>query len=320
MIEYKDFNNLSALQLENIKKLWNDEVGFIYPISDKVFLHHTLNSKYLAKNLSFIAILDNKVIGVIIVKNYIGEEISSYIGRSWISLFYVSKYFRNRGIGSCLLEKSLSILKENNQNECFIGQDIGNYFPGIPCDFDNLTEKFLEKRGFISFGYTHDLILKDRSKIKKSLDNRYEYRFLDKNNLNERKELLNFMEKNFPGRWQYELVEYYKNETKFDNYYLTFDKEKVIGFVRINEANNENISYNITWSNRFNNLVGIGPLGIDKDYRKNGISKEMINSLLYEKIKKIDCDVLIDWTSLMTYYQQFGFEVWKSYLKMKIKL
>lgn len=318
MIEYKDFSNLSALQLENIKKLWNDEVGFIYPISDKTFLHHTINSKFLAKNSSFIASLDNKLIGVIIAKYYIGEEISAYIGRSWISLFYVAKKYRNQGIGSTLLDKCLESLKSSKQRECFIGQDIGNYFPGIPCDFDTLTGNFLLKRGFSSFGYTHDLVLKDKTKIKKSFDNRYIYRYLDKNNSNERKALLNFMEKNFPGRWVYELNEYYKNEMEFDNYYVALDRKNIIGFVRVNNVNNKNVSYNVTWANRFNNLVGIGPLGIDKEYRKMGISKEMINSLLYS-ITSGDCDILIDWTSLMTYYQQFGFEVWKSYLKMKIE-
>lgn len=318
MIEYKDFNNLSNLEIKNIKKLWNDEVGFIYPISDKVFLHHTLNSKFLAKNSSFIALFNNEVIGAIISKNYIGEEISAYIDRSWISLFYVAKKYRNKGIGSTLLNKCLESLKRSRQTECFIGQDIGNYFPGIPCEFDSLTENFLIKRGFSSFGYTHDLILRDKTKIKRSFDNRYEYRYLDKNNLNERKELLDFMKNNFPGRWEYELSEYYKNELAFDNYYIALDRKKIIGFVRVNKEDNENISYNITWAKRFNNLVGIGPLGIDKEYRKMGISREMINSLLIDI--NDDCDILIDWTSLMTYYQQFGFEVWKSYLKMKIEL
>lgn len=317
MIEYKNFNELSDNELNCIKDLWNNEVGFIFPISDKVFLHHATNSKFLAKNASFVAILDKKLIGVIIAKNYIGEEISAYQGRSFISLFYVSKYYRNQGIGSTLLNNCLSNLRYEKRSVCYIGQDIGNFFPGIPCDFDSLTEKFLSKRGFTSFGYTHDLLLKDRSRIKEIKSN-YSFRYLNSNDSAEKNELLRFMESNFPGRWTYELKEYFKNEINFDNYYLAFDDKKIIGFVRVNDTLNENISYNITWSPRFNNLIGIGPLGIDKEYRKKNISKEMINSLLLTIDK--ECDVLVDWTSLMTYYQQFGFEVWKSYLKMKIDL
>lgn len=317
MIEYKSFNELSDNELNCIKDLWNDEVGFVFPISDKVFLHHTTNSKFLAKNASFIAISDEKLIGVIIAKNYIGEEILAYQGRSFISLFYVSKCYRNQGIGSTLLNKCLSNLRYEKRSVCYIGQDIGNFFPGIPCDFDSLTESFLSKRGFTSFGYTHDLLLKDRSQIKEIKSN-YSFRYLNSSDVSEKNELLRFMESNFPGRWSYELKEYLKYEIDFDNYYLAFDEKKIIGFVRVNDSSNKNISYNITWSPRFNNLVGIGPLGIDKEYRKKNISKEMINSLLLTIDKK--CDVLVDWTSLMTYYQQFGFEVWKSYLKMKIDL
>lgn len=319
MIEIKNFNNLSESELWQIKKLWNDEVGFIYPLDDKVFNHHVINSKFLVKNASFIAFLQDVPIGFIIAKTFDTGEISAYRDRSWISLFYVSKRYRKQGAGNLLLEKCLNELKLLGKKECFIGQDIGNFFPGVPCDFDALTENFLSKREFKSFGCTHDLILKNKDMIK-DIDNsnfRYEYRFLNVNSDNEKKSLLSFMERNFPGRWTYELNEYLKNETMFNNYYLAFDKEKVIGFVRVNEPKNENVSYNITWANRFNNLVGIGPLGIDIDYRGKDISKEMMDSILKE-IALNNRDILIDWTSLLAYYQQYGFEVWKVYTKMKL--
>lgn len=322
MFEIKDFNNLSNLELNKIKELWNDEVGFIYPIDDKVFAHHVINSAFLAKNASFVAVYNDNPIGVIISKTFNTGEISAYSDRSWICLFYVSKHFRKRGIGSSLLEKCLDELKKMKKTECFIGQDIGNFFPGIPCDFDSLTENFLIKRGFSSFGCTHDLVLKDKSIIKSiAKENfRYEYRYLNVSDEKERNSLLSFMENNFLGRWTYELNEYFKNEMMFNNYYLALDNDKVIGFVRVNDTTNTNISYNITWAKRFNNLVGIGPLGIDANYRGKNISKEMMESVLYEILSKNDCDILIDWTSLLTYYQQYGFEVWKVYTKMKIVL
>ena len=161
-------------------------------------------------------------------------------------------------------------------------------------------------------GYTHDLLLKEPFNKEIVIKNDLEYRYAT---LSDKEELLKFMEKNFPGRWNFELKEYYKNETKFNNYFIARDKEKVVGFVRVNRKENENISYNINWYDRFNDLIGIGPLGVDKDERGKGISKEMISVLLKELADQGKNEVLIDWTSLLVYYQQFGFEVWKSYMK-----
>lgn len=315
MIEIKDFTSIS--NLDEVRNLWNEEVGFIYPITEKLFNHHVVNSPYLVENCSYGAYLDNKLIGVIITKTYNGDEISAYNERAWISLFYVSKHFRRKGIGSSLLEKVVNEVKKMGKKEIHIGQDLGNFFPGIPCDFDNLTAPFLEKCGFKMLGYTHDLLLKRPFNKEIIVKNDLEYRYAK---LTDKDDLLNFMEKNFPGRWTFELKEYYKNETKFNNYFIARNKEKVLGFVRVNSKENENISYNINWYDRFDDLIGIGPLGIDKEERGKGISKEMISILLKELSSQGKNEILIDWTSLLVYYQQFGFEVWKCYMKAKMTL
>ncbi len=314
MISYKSF--ASENDLGRLKDVWNEEVGYIYPITDKVFDHHVINSPYLAKNASFIAFCDNLVLGFIVVKTFDRDDIPSYLSRAFISLFFVRSKYRRQGIGSKLLECAEEEIKKLGKTEIFIGQDLGNFFPGIPCDFDNLTGSFMEKRGYQLLGYTHDLLCKNKT-IKKPITNsKIEYRFFKES---DEESLLFFMHKNFPGRWEFELKEYLLKERVFDNYFLAIKNKEVVGFVRVNNPTNDNISYNITWYNRFDNLYGIGPLGVDKDYRKQGISKEMLESLLYY-LKNMKADILIDWTSLLEYYQKFGFEVWKCYLKGYKKL
>ena len=310
MIEIKDFTSIS--DYDEIRKLWNEEVGFIFPITEKLFNHHVVNSLYLTPNASYVAYLDNKLVGVIITKTYSGDEILAYNDRVWISLFYVSKYFRKRGIGSLLLEKVVDEAKKMGKKMIQIGQDLGNFFPGIPCDFDNLTAPFLEKRGFKMLGYTHDLLLKEPFNKEIIIKNDLDYRYAT---LSDKDELLKFMEKNFPGRWNFELKEYYENEIKFNNYFIARNEKKVVGFVRVNRKDNENISYNINWYDRFDDLIGIGPLGVDKDERGKGISKEMLSVLLKGFANQGKNEILIDWTGLLVYYQQFGFEVWKCYMK-----
>lgn len=315
MLKISDFTEFS--DYSNVRKLWNEEVGFIYPISDEVFDHHVVNSPYLAKNASFAAYLDNLLVGVVIIKTYSGEEIPAYNDRAWISLFYVSKRFRRQGIGSLLLEKAINKVKEIGKKEIHMGQDLGNLFPGIPCDFDNLTANFIEKRGFKLLGYTHDLLLKEPYIKKENNKLGLIYRFAT---IDDKDNLLDFLLKNFPGRWHYEAVEYFKKEYRSNNYYIALDKDEIVGFVRVNEEKDKIYAYNTNWSSRFKNLVGIGPLGVDRERRGNGISKEMISTLLSNLHEEGKDEILIDWTGLLVYYQQFGFEVWKCYMKAKMIL
>ena len=70
------------------------------------------------------------------------------LGYSTIKIFYVSRKRRREGIGSTLLSLCEGKLKSLNIQEILFGADYDNFFPGIPCDFDNLTQGFLEKRGY----------------------------------------------------------------------------------------------------------------------------------------------------------------------------
>ena len=74
--------------------------------------------------------------------------ISKYINNSWISLFYVSSEFRCQGIGSALLKKFEEEVRKTDVTKISVGSDIDCFFPGIPNDFDNLTDVFFSKRGY----------------------------------------------------------------------------------------------------------------------------------------------------------------------------
>ena len=315
MIEIKSFNSFS--DYDKCRELWNSELGFMYPINEGLFNHHVTNSPYLYKNASFGAFLDNELVGFIISKIYDGELISAYKTRGWISLFFVKRKSRKNGIGSMLLDKALEEFKKLGKEEVWMGQDLGNFFPGVPSDFDNLTTNFLEKRGFSFLGITHDLLMiKPFNKEVKNKTN-YIYRYMKDSDI---PSLRAFMVKNFPGRWNFELEEYLSINKDLRCYFLALDKDKVIGFLKINTPSSDNYSYNITWSDRFDDLIGIGPLGVDKDYRGQGVSREIFNNAFYSLHLEGHDNLFIDWTGLMEYYQTFNYEVWKCYNKYKIKL
>ena len=150
--DLNDYDYLSMLEL------WNREMGEIYPINKESFEYSV--TKYKAgKYFGVKAIDEDKIVGFIILKTFDDPYLSSLNDSLFISLLYVSKKYRRRGIGSFLVDYALKIYKEDDRfNSLWLGKEIHNFVPGIPCEFDNVSDVFFERRGFTSVRYTHDLI------------------------------------------------------------------------------------------------------------------------------------------------------------------
>ena len=109
-------------------------------------------------------ILDNKE-NIIIEKNNDNNEIIgvSIINKNTILMLCVDKEYRNKGIGTYLLNESEKIIRENGYKEIIVGVGFNYLAPGIPTSkkyVDSVYEKlysmldesasnFFEKRGYI---------------------------------------------------------------------------------------------------------------------------------------------------------------------------
>lgn len=299
MIAYRNIVNLEEARL-----LWNKEMGNIYPITSLVYNQNVINYQ---EKFVYGAYLDNNLLGFIIAKKYEKDDLDSYNNLGFISLIYVSKKQRKQGIGTRLLQEAHEYLKDKKTIN--VGKDINNFFPGIPCDFDNLTDIWFEKRGYVSERYTHDLI-NLHPHIMELKKDEYNYKVCT---FKEKEALLIFMKNNFQGRWYFEALIYFNNGGNGNEYSICLDNDKVIAFARTNDRTFKEVHYNTIWYERFTNLGGVGPLGVDKLYRGKNLGYNIvafaINRLVNSGIKEI----MIDWTGLLEFYQQFGFEVWKSF-------
>lgn len=317
-LEYREYDISNSLDIIN---LWNREVGFIYPISLDMF-NQNINQLMLYKKASTVVYLDNKLVGFLLGKKYDNNpDIPKYINSAWISLVYVGVSYRKQGIGTKMLEIFEERAKADGISKISLGADIDCFFPGIPNDFDNLTDRFFQKRGYDVRYYTHDLVKKllhykeDYQKYLEFLDehkhlSKYDFRYAKEN---DKEKVLAFFEECFFGRWYYEAKEYFNNKDIKEEYLIALDNDKVIGFLRTNKCLINKISYNIMWKERFSKLVGFGPLGVNPNYRKQGIAKMLLLRSIISAYDENYSDVLIDWTGLVAFYQRFGFETWKCY-------
>lgn len=309
-IKYK-ISDINESELLNVLKLWNDEVGRIYPIPKKAFYQNVIN--YQNKDI-IIAYDEDKLVGFMILKKFDNNELVDYTNSLFISLFFVSKKYRKNGIGTKMLEFAE---EKRDGRKLVIGKDIYNFFPGVPTDFDNLTDVWLEKRGFEGKRYTHDLICYKEVNYPLYNDD-VEYVYCDETR---KDDLLNFVIKNNWKRWAFEVDDYFKNKTGNDKdaYIIGLKNNEIVSFIRINTYEMDTVAYNVLFQDRFNKLGGIGPLGVDSNQRKKGLGADMMMVAIMKLKERGICDMMIDWTGLMDIYNKYGFEVWKSYKYMEKK-
>ena len=306
---YKKLSDVNEKELLDCLKLWNDEMGLIYPITQKAFYQNVID--YSEKD-GLVAYCDNQVKGFIFLKQFSDDKLVDYTNNLFISLFYVSKKYRRQGVGSTLFDFANKIC---GKRDLIIGKDIYNFFPGVPTDFDNLTDVWLEKRGFTGHRYTHDLIARN-PKSYEIKNKEVVYKYCEDE---EKDKLIEFIKKNNWKRWALEVEEYFSNKKENDEkaYIIGLLYGEIISFVRVNTNEMNIVAYNVMWQNRFEKLGGIGPLGVDKEQRKSGLGKDMMSIAINDLLKKGCKELMIDWTGLMELYSKFNFEVWKSYKYMQ---
>lgn len=324
MICYKNFKDYLKVKVLKLHSLWNDELGFIFPISDELMQRNTYGTLGFLEEHSYVALNDNEPVGFVINKIWSHDyKVEHYLNTGWISLIFVKKEFRNRGIGSELLEKSVNAFKQLGCNKIYLGRDYQNFFPGLPIDL-KANRNWFTKKGFSTSYDTNDLVnnkLCSKYELRDYVDNSsYEIRLGNKSDL---PKLKTFFEKNFPGRWLVEFDDYVLNGGCGSEYLVCLDQQKnVCGFCKIQTYKTPItlIGYSLTWRDRFDRLGGIGPLGVDKDYRHRNIAYNLLVSGINELIDNNCQKAIIDWTNLMELYRKFGFEIWKSYSYLEFNL
>lgn len=301
--------------MEQIYQLWNNSYGCIYPISKELFERNISNA--LLEN-SYVALDDQKLVGFIICKVW-NETfiIKDYLDYGWISLMLVDPKYRCRGIGSTLYELVEKRMKELGKKQIFLGKDYLNYFPGLPVDLKNSAGWF-EKKGFVRPYDTYDLIRnisKDKNNKLSIKNDSFEFRVCT---LNDKENLINFIMKNWPGRWEKETRDYFSSGGTGKEYVIALDSGKICAFAKIGlpSTNEAIMSYSLTWRNRFSALGGIGPLGVDISYRNRNLGYDIVAFACNTLIDNNVSDIIIDWTGLLDFYRRMGFEVFKSYFYM----
>lgn len=231
----------------------------------------------------------------------------------WISCLVVRKEHQKQGIGSLLLERGEAFLKSRNRRRIILSGDYLRIFGGMP-DIP-VSVDFFTKRGYKLGRQYYDLINTDEiitSGYSTNYD--FEYREMRKDDTASAKD---FFARCFPGKWGHMAFDYIDNHPdKLHDIFLVLDNGKVIGFARLFDKNSVFIGPSLHWRLQAGpNCGGIGPLGVDEEYRGKNVGITLLKESLENLKNRGAWPIVIDCTHLLDFYARFGFKPWKKYYR-----
>lgn len=305
------YEQLSLVRIDETVRLWNEAIGEEFPMRRDLLLQNTFTAPNLIREGTLVAIDEaEKVSGFVSAKMYSEPEdfgFNTKIG--WIQALLVKQKYRNHGVGSKLLNCAEQSLIASGAERIILGKDLRHYFPGIPSSCEK-AETWFCKKGYQYDGTEYDLLTEGTIEQLPVVDEC----IFDLLCENEKNDLLGFLHRCFPGRWEYEIINYFKSGGNGREIVVLKKKDKIIGFCRINDSKSPEIAQNVYWAPLFaDELGGIGPLGIDPAERKKGYGLSIVQAAISILSLRGIKHFVIDWTKLITFYQKVGARPWKIY-------
>lgn len=223
-------------------------------------------------------------------------------------------------LDSCadLLDRSLVALRRLGYAHVVFGQDAQHYWPGCPGDVPWMNH-VLKAAGFTFGARMHDLEL-DVAEFASTQPERNRCQTGPCGD-SDIESLFEFLRREFPGRWLHDVGRKLAAESDPSFLHLLRLDGRVHGFALTQQ---DGCKLPIGGANRRFDLgtkwASLGPLGISKSLRGQGLGATLIESALKELRQNNARRTIVDWTGIAPFYQRFGFRVTCTYLHCSRRL
>jgi GNAT superfamily N-acetyltransferase len=235
---------------------------------------------------------------------------------SWVSAIAVHPSAQRQGIGSELLTWAEGWLKEKGCKRIRIGGNLRPFLPGLPYVMrDNAV--FFAKHGYQSpFSQPYEYDIARSLKDYQSIYSKPAHADLTPIQPGDERLLLDFLHREYPGRWEFEACESVKNGGRASDFLLLRVHGEVQGFCWLTLSDSERPIERF-YPQRLPQPWGqFGPLGLSKAVRGQGLGGYLIDAAA-SHMKSLGVDgCVVDWTSLVELYGKFGFKVYNQYLSL----
>lgn len=317
-----EFKRLEEVRIAEMVHLWNQEWSQAYPMRERLLRQNVFGDRNLLADGSWMAVdpATARLLGFITTKLWQDRESGMAFANDtgWIQSLIVDREARGRGIGGELLARAESALQERHVAQIVLGNDFHKrFFPGIPTE-NPAAKQWFERRGYSGSELSYDLLneYEDAEAAEWPKTDGVTFRLARHD---DRERFIDFMKRCFPGRWEYQVREYWKlGGTGREFVVLVNDKSEIIGFCRLNDEQSPLLAQNIYWAPLFaESLGGIGPLGIDERFRGHRYGLSIVQAAVAALRERGVRRIVIDTTPYLDFYGKLGYRSWKSYWRLQ---
>lgn len=308
--------NLRQLERADIPaclELWRQTVPAKYHIELSTLFAKTVDHPNFLEQLSFAGWSNDELLGFIVSK---ADPIGTlYLQPSLNRIHINSISFKSLSVAHILLDQ----LESGSNNQIVFGQDNGHFFPGVPEEWTELHDVFVARGYSAGVDWANDLEsdLREFDPPAHSLDALNSPGIeLRRCSLSDVSALQEFFAREFPGRWQYDTVEH---KIQVQNEPRDVVALCVNGII-------EGFAYTQTWQTTKLPIAGcvwtcdlgphwggLGPIGVSMRVRGQKLGGAVLAGALQLLKESGVHRCIIDWTSLVEFYEKFGFSVTRRY-------
>jgi GNAT superfamily N-acetyltransferase len=305
-----DLTNLTHHNLA--ARIWNAASHPDYPFNERFVTYNTTpcSGERIAGRF---AVHNGEPVGFVLACAMTGD-LSNQLG--WVSAIAVQPAFQRHGSGSALLAWAEGWLKNHNCQRIRLGGNLRPFLPGLPYPM-RASLAFFEKFGYQSPArqpYEYD-IARSLAEYQPAYS-KPERADLAPMRPGEEALLLDFLGREYPGRWEFEVREFIKNGGRPADFLILRVEGDVQGFVRLTLEDSERPIERF-YPKRLPRPWGqFGPLGVSNAVRGQGYGGYMIDAAAAH-LKSLGVNgCVIDWTSLVDLYGKFGFTIYNQYISL----
>jgi GNAT superfamily N-acetyltransferase len=307
---YHDLERSNPDHVQALAEVWNAACGSALQLSRR-FVAYNLQPSTGSTQRGCLALLNGEPVGVVMASVLHSDPEVMAPDLGWVDVLAVVPAAQHQGVGTQLLAWAEGWLRDQGCRACIVGASLRPFVPGIPTEL--ATMPF-----FAAQGYVEDHMVWDVAANLAHYRPPPTVREIDgavrPAQKGQEAALLEFLRREFPGRWRYEAEEFLRTpQTRFSDYMLLWTDRGVDGFCVLTfEDSGQPMErfYPYSLPRPWGQL---GSVGVSADRRGRGYGAALVDAGLRRLHNNGVNGCVIDWTTIVDFYGKFGFAQYRAY-------